>query len=76
MVETIQIAIRAERMVDFSLHLSCITNGMLDIFAVAGHQNYAKAARLYVQMILKYGKGSHGTTDRNGKFQDDRKSSC
>ena len=45
--------------------VSYITNGMLDIFAVGGHQNYAKAARLYVQMILKYGEGSHGTTDRN-----------
>ena len=58
MVETIRIFIRAERMADFSLHLSCITNRMLDIFAAGGHHNYAKAARLYFQMMLKYGEGS------------------
>ena len=44
MVETIQIFIRAERMASFSLHLSCTTNRMLDIFAVCGHLNYAKTA--------------------------------
>ena len=58
MVETIRIFIRAERMTDFSLHLSCIANQMLDIFAAGGHHNYAKAARLYVQIMLKYGEGS------------------
>ena len=31
---------------------------MLDIFAAGGYHSYAKAARLYVQMILKYGEGS------------------
>ena len=45
-------------MADFCLHLSSITNQMLDIFAASGHQNYAKAAWLYVQMMLKYGEGS------------------
>ena len=44
MVETIQTFIRAERMANFSLHLSCITNRMLDIFAVCGHHNYPKTA--------------------------------
>ena len=58
MVETIRIFICAERMGDFSLHLLCITNRMLDIFAADGHQNYAKSARLYVQIMLKYGEGS------------------
>ena len=58
MVETIRIFIRAERMADFSLHLSCITNRLLDIFAAGGHQNYAKATPLYVQVMLKYGEGS------------------
>ena len=47
MVQTIKIFIRAERMADFSLHLSCITNRML-------HHKYAKCARLYVQMMLSY----------------------
>ena len=45
-------------MADFSLHLSCITNQILDIFAAGGYHNYAKAARLYVQMMRKYGEGS------------------
>ena len=31
---------------------------MLDVFAAAGHHNYAKAARLYCQMMLKYEEGS------------------
>ena len=60
MVDTIKIFIRAERIADFSLHLSCITNRMLDMFAAAGHHHYAKAARLYVQLMLKYeGSAEH-----------------
>ena len=51
MVDTIKIFIHAERMGNFILHLSCITNRMLHVFAAAGHHNYAKAARLYVQMM-------------------------
>ena len=43
---------------DFSLHLSCITNRMLHVFAAAGHHNYDKSARLYVQMMKTYEKGS------------------
>ena len=58
MVDTIKIFIRAERMGDFTLHLSCITNRMLHVFAAAGHHNYAKAAHLYVQMMKTYEKGS------------------
>ena len=58
MVDTIKIFIRAERMSDFTLHLSCITNRMLHVFAAARHHNYAKAARLYVQMMKAYEKGS------------------
>ena len=58
MVDTIKVFIRAERTGNFSLHLSCIANRMLNIFAAAGHHHYAKAARLYVQMMLAYEKGS------------------
>ena len=39
MVDTIKIFIRAERMGDFTLHLSYITNKMLHVFAAAGHQS-------------------------------------
>ena len=62
MVDTIKIFIHAERMSDFTLHLSCITNRMLHVFAAAGHHNYAKAARLYVQMM------KHMKKDQLNKF--------
>ena len=58
MVDTIKIFICTERMGDFTLHLSCFTNMMLHVFATAGHHNYAKGARLYVQMMKTYEKGS------------------
>ena len=43
---------------DFALHLSCISHRMLQVFASAGHYHYAKAARLYVQLMLAYEEGS------------------
>ena len=57
MVDTIKIFIRAERMSDFTLHLFYITNRMLHVLAAAGHHNYPKAARLYVQVMKTYEKG-------------------
>jgi len=42
--------ITAERTGDWHLHL-CTTTEMLSLFAAAGHQNYAKSARLYVQLM-------------------------
>ena len=56
MVDTIKIFICAEPMDDITLHLSCITNRMLQVFAAAGHHNYVKPARLYVQMMKTYEK--------------------
>ena len=56
MADTIKIFIRAERMGDFTLHLSCITNRMLHVFTAAGSHHYAKAAGLYVQMMKTYKK--------------------
>ena len=58
MVDTIKIFIRTERRGDFTLHLSCITNRMLHVFAAAGHHNYVIAARLYVQMMKTFEKGT------------------
>ena len=58
MVDTIKIFIRAERVSAFTLHLARITNRMLHVFATARHHNYAKAARLYVQLMKAYEKGS------------------
>ena len=57
MVDTIKIFIRAERMSDFTLHL-VLQIGWFACFAAAGHHNYVKAARLYVQMMKTYEKGS------------------
>ena len=57
MVDTIKIFIRAERMGDFTLHL-VLQIGWFACFAAAGHHNYVKAARLYVQMMKTYEKGS------------------
>ena len=51
MVEVIRVFIRMERLADHNGHLSCIVTEMLDIFAAAGHHQYAKGARLYCQLI-------------------------
>ena len=72
MVETIKIFIRAERVGDFSLHLSCIANRMLQVFAAAGHHNYAKAARLYVQLMMSYEEGSVEQSEIIRSFKTNR----
>ena len=58
MAVTIKIFICTERKSDFTLHLPCITNRMLHVFVAAGHHSYAKRARLYVQIMKTYAKGS------------------
>ena len=37
-----------------SAHLACIATRMLDTYAVAGHHQYAKGARLYCQMMKEF----------------------
>ncbi|TKS86210.1 hypothetical protein D9C73_020327 [Collichthys lucidus] len=49
-VDVIKIFIRT-RLADHNGHLSCIVTRMLDIFAAAGHHQYAKGARLYCQLM-------------------------
>ncbi|KAJ8385110.1 hypothetical protein AAFF_G00192510 [Aldrovandia affinis] len=51
MVDVIKIFIKTERLSDHDGHLSCIVTRMLDIFAAAGHHQYAKGARLYCQLM-------------------------
>ena len=51
LVDVIKIFIRTERTADHSGHLSCIVTWMLDIFAAAGHHQYAKGAQLYCQLM-------------------------
>jgi hypothetical protein len=51
-VETLKVFIRAERTGDWNLHLVAITK-MLNLFAATGHINYAKSARLYLQLMLE-----------------------
>ena len=42
--------IKAERTANWSAHLSSVSQ-MLHIFGATGHFNYAKSARLYLQMM-------------------------
>ena len=51
-VETLKLFIRAERTGDWNLHLIAVTQ-MLNLFAATGHINYAKSARLYLQLMLE-----------------------
>ena len=50
MVSLIKVYIRAERLHDWKLHLTAVAN-MLSGFASAGHGQYAKGARLYLEMM-------------------------
>ena len=50
MVSTIKSFIRAERLHDWNLHLA-VTTDMLWTFAAAGHGQYAKGARLYLELM-------------------------
>lgn len=49
-VEVIKFLVAAERTGNWSLHLYSVQS-MLNLFAAAGHSNYAKSARLYVQIM-------------------------
>jgi hypothetical protein len=68
-VETLKLVVRAERTSDWNLHLVGMSR-MLNLFAATGHINYAKCARLYLQMMLhlpethpwlpeQFSKGNH-----------------
>ena len=48
--ETVRLFIRAERLSDWSMH-QLATQRMLSLFTASGHFNYAKCARLYLQMM-------------------------
>ena len=50
-INILKLFIRAERTGDLNLHLVAVGK-MLNVFA-AGHFNYAKSARLYLQMMLE-----------------------
>jgi hypothetical protein len=49
-VSVVQEFIRAERTNNWPLHIAASKN-MLNLFAVTGHNNYAKSCRLYLQSI-------------------------
>jgi len=51
-IETLKLFIRAERTGNWSLHLIAVSR-MLNLFAATGHINYAKSARLYLQLMLE-----------------------
>ena len=50
-IDLLKAFIRAERLGDWNLHLTCVAQ-MLNLYAAAGHWNYAKSARLYLQLML------------------------
>ena len=49
-VSIIRSYIRAERLHKWDLHLAAVEE-MLEVFAAAGHGQYAKAGRLYLEMM-------------------------
>ena len=51
-INTIKVFIRAERSGNWHLHLIA-AGRMLNLFAATAHINYAKSARLYLQMMLE-----------------------
>jgi len=51
-METLRMFIRAERTGNWNLHLIAVSR-MLNIFAATGHNQYAKCARMYLQMMLE-----------------------
>jgi hypothetical protein len=51
MLKHLKLVVRAERTSDWNLHLVGMSR-MLNLFAATGHINYAKCARLYLQMML------------------------
>ena len=53
MVQLIKDFIRAERLSDWQLHLSVVCR-MLPYFAAAGHGQYAKGSRLYLELMDKW----------------------
>ena len=54
-VETLKLFIRVERSGNWLLHLVAVTR-MLNLFDATGHINYAKSARLYLQLMLELPK--------------------
>ena len=50
-METLRMFIRAERSGNWNLHLIAVSR-MLNIFAATGHNQYAKCARMYLQIML------------------------
>jgi len=49
-MQTLKMFIRAERTGDWELHLVAVSR-MLNLFAATGHNQYARCARLYLQMM-------------------------
>jgi len=50
-IDLVKLFLLAERMSDWHLHLTACSR-MLNLFAAAGHYNYAKSVRVYVQQMI------------------------
>ena len=55
MVDIAKVFIWAERTGNLKMHLQAVEN-MLPFFAAAGHNNYAKCARVYLQQMRELEK--------------------
>ena len=55
MIDILQSFIKAERKVDWDLHLRCV-EAMLPYFAASGHNLYTKCTRIYLQEMKKLQK--------------------
>ena len=77
LIDILRKSIKAEKMGMFELHLESISD-MLPYLAAAGHNNYTKSARLYLQEMLKlkdahpdvyenFCKGNH-VSQRSNRF--------
>ena len=55
-IDTLKLFIRAERVGNGNMHISAVVR-MLNLFAATGHFNYAKSARMYLQLMLELPAG-------------------
>ena len=50
-MDTLKLSIRAERVGNWNMHIIAVGR-MLNFFAATGHFNYAKSARMHLQLML------------------------
>ena len=66
-IDIVKYFIAAERTGNWQNHLGS-TAKMLNLFAVTGHSNYAKSARLYLQMMKELPTNHHETSNQHAEL--------